>query len=298
MKKINSFGIVSFKKSPEIQPVLQTLLAWSEEKKITIIFHPFCKDQLPFDAPVARNERELIKKSDALISVGGDGTFLAVAHMAKFSGKPIIGINLGGLGFLADLEPDNMEQNLLKISSGNYITIKRMVLKAYLVRQGKRIATYYALNDIFINRFDLPKLASISAWYGDECITDFQADGLIIATPSGSTAYSLAAGGPIVEPTLRAFILTPICPHSLTERPFILPAQKPIRLKINEKNPVLLLSADGLKSEKLQTDDEIIISYQGDKTNLIQFVEHSYFQSLRIKLCWGQDHLRWRRRNL
>jgi NAD+ kinase len=133
-------------------------------------------------------------------------------------------------------------------------------------------------------------LTSISAWYGDDFITDFFADGIIIATPNGSTAYSLSAGGPIVEPNVKAFLLTPICPHSLTERPIILPSDKSIRLLVNERNPDLLLSADGLESIRLQYGDQIVISYGGVRTNLIQLAETSYFDLLRRKLDWGRGY--------
>lgn len=296
MKKINSFGIIAFKQSKQIRSVLSKIQSWSESARVSVLFHPALKKQLPSSARVARSEKSLIKNCEALVSIGGDGTFLSVAHMVKFTEKPIIGINLGGLGFLADIDLENIEDNLLKMHKGNYLAISRMVLKAVLVRNNKTIHTFHALNDIFINRYALPKLSSISVWYGKEYITDFQSDGVIVATPSGSTAYSLAAGGPIVEPTVRAFLLTPICPHSLTERPIILPSEKNIRLIINKKNPELLLSADGLDSIKLKNDDEIVISYQGDKANLIQCAENSYFTSLRKKLSWGRDYKQWRNR--
>lgn len=296
MKKLKSFGIVAFKKNQHIHSVLVKIQVWSEAARVPLLFHPELKTQLPPNGIAARSEKELIDKSDALISVGGDGTFLSVAHMVKFAEKPVIGINLGGLGFLADIDPENIEKNLMKIYRGKYIDISRMVIKAKLIRNKKVVHTFHALNDIFINRYSKPRLISISAWYGNEYITDFQADGVIVATPSGSTAYSLAAGGPIVEPSVRAFLLTPICPHSLTERPIILPAEKDIRLIINKKNPVLLLSADGMDCIKLRNGDEILVTYQGGKANLIQFSESTYFKSLRRKLNWGQDYKQWRNR--
>ena len=296
MKKIQSFGIVAFKKSLQIHSVLVNIQTWSDKVNVPILYHPNLKNQLPPNATLARSEKELIEKSDALISVGGDGTFLSVAHMVKFTEKPVIGISLGGLGFLANIDPENIDSNLMKIYQGKYNVISRMVIKAVLIRNKKIIHTFHALNDIFINRYSKPKLISITAWYGNEYITDFQSDGVIVATPSGSTAYSLAAGGPIVEPSVRAFLLTPICPHSLTERPIILPSEKDIRLIINKKNPVLLLSADGLDCVKLKSGDEIILSFRGDKTNLIQFSESTYFKSLRRKLNWGQDYKQWRNR--
>ena len=240
--------------------------------------------------PFANQNAVFLDKSEAIVSVGGDGTFLSVAHMCRFTEKPIIGVNLGGLGFLTDVRPEELEETLLKIRNGNYNITSRMVLEAYILRNNEKIFNYHALNDIFINRINTPKLTSISAWYGNDYVTDFYADGIIVATPNGSTAYSLSAGGPIVEPNVKAFLLTPICPHSLTERPIILSADKSIRLVVNDKNPDLLLSVDGLESVRLQSGDQIIISYGGVRTNLIQLTERSYFALLRMKLDWGKTY--------
>jgi NAD+ kinase len=293
MKPIKSFGVVAFKRTAQVRRILADLRAWADTHDVRVLFHPLLKSQLPKKSPLARSEKHLIDASGALISVGGDGTFLSVAHLVEFTGKPVVGINAGGLGFLTDIGVENLSASLLKIVAGDYAIMSRMVIRAVLKRKGETIATMHALNDIFINRFHTPKLTSISAWYGKDFISDFQADGIIVATPSGSTAYSLAAGGPIVDPGLCAFVLNPICPHSLTERPLILPAQKPIRLLINRKNPDLLLSADGLESIRLRQGDEIIIAYDGKQANLIQLAERPFFELLRTKLHWGVDRNRW-----
>ncbi|MFP4162694.1 MAG: NAD(+)/NADH kinase [Chitinispirillaceae bacterium] len=290
MKRVSSFGVVAFKKNKETKEVLHRIQRWSQANDITVHFHPDLSGQLTSDNSILESKEELLAKSDALVSVGGDGTFLSVAHMSRFSGKPVVGINLGGLGFLTDIGPEELEVSLNKICSGEYHTISRMVLEACIVRDSDLICRFNALNDIYINRINTPKLTSISAWCGSAFITDFFADGIIVATPNGSTAYSLSAGGPIVEPTVQAFLLTPICPHSLTERPIILPSDRSIKLIINEKNPDLLLSADGLESLRLRSGDEIIISYGGVRTNLIQLVERSYFSLLRKKMGWGQGY--------
>ena len=288
MKPIESFGVVAFKESEAVRAVVKRIAKWAEQQGISLIFHPLLKKQIAI--PVSENEISFIDASDAIISLGGDGTFLSVAHMSRFSEKPIIGVNLGGLGFLTDIGVDDLEENLLKIRDGNYRTISRMILDVKLHRAGEIIRSYHALNDVFINRVNIPKLTSISAWYGQDFITDFFADGIIVATPNGSTAYSLSAGGPIVEPTVKALLLTPICPHSLAERPIILPAQKEIALVINEKNPDLLLSVDGLHSIQLQSHDRIVISCGKEAGNLIQLAEHSYFSLLRRKLDWGRGY--------
>ncbi|NLE02619.1 MAG: NAD(+)/NADH kinase [Fibrobacter sp.] len=290
MKQINSFGIVAFKQTEQVQDVLHRILTWSEQMNVAVYFHPYVKNIISSDATVTATEKEFIESSEALVSVGGDGTFLSVARMCHLTDKPIVGVNLGGLGFLTDISPGDIESTLQNIRTGNYNTISRMILEATLLRDNQTITSFHALNDIFINRINIPKLTSISAWYGNDFITDFFADGIIVATPNGSTAYSLAAGGPIVEPNVKAFLLTPICPHSLTERPVILPSDKSIRLVINDKNPNLLLSADGLDSVELQSGDEIIISYGGVRSNLIQLMETSYFGLLRRKLGWGKGY--------
>jgi NAD+ kinase len=288
MRPIISFGVVAFSEHPQLHEMISRIAAWSLHQTVPVLFHPFLKSIAPKGASIAPDEKSLITSSDAVISVGGDGTFLSVAHLCRFTRKPVIGINLGGLGFLTDIGPENLEESLGKIKVGNYSIISRMVLEACLNRKDSKPCRFNALNDIFINRINIPKLASISAWYGDDFIADFHADGIIIASPSGSTAYSLSCGGPIVEPSLSAMLLTPICPHSLNERPIVLPATKPIRLRINEKNPDLLLCADGLDSTKLQSGDEVVISCGGVGTNLIQLAEQSYFSLLRNKLSWGK----------
>lgn len=290
MKKIESFGIVAFKDSQQVKNVLARILQWSQEHNVPVFFHPVVSGKLEHDAPVSDTEEEFLKNSEAVVSVGGDGTFLSVAHMCRFTEKPIIGLNAGGLGFLTDISPAELDNTLLKIHKGEYNTISRMVLNAAVMREGEQIEEFHALNDIFINRINTPKITSISAWHGSDFITEFYADGIIVATPNGSTAYSLSAGGPIVEPSVKAFLLTPICPHSLTERPIILSSDKSIRLVVNEKNPDLLLSSDGLESMRLQYNDQIIISQGGVSTNLIQLTELSYFALLRRKLGWGQGY--------
>ncbi|NLG18735.1 MAG: NAD(+)/NADH kinase [Fibrobacter sp.] len=290
MKQIKSFGIVAFKDSQQVKNVLSRILQWSQEHNVPVFFHPVVSGKLEYDAPVSDTEEEFLKNSDAVVSVGGDGTFLSVARMCRFTEKPIIGINAGGLGFLTDISPGEIDNTLLKIHKGEYNTMSRMVLNAAVMREGEQIGVFHALNDVFINRINTPKITSISAWHGSDFITEFYADGIIVATPNGSTAYSLSAGGPIVEPSVKAFLLTPICPHSLTERPIILSSDKSIRLVVNEKNPDLLLSSDGLESMRLQYNDQIIISQGGVSTNLIQLTELSYFALLRRKLDWGRGY--------
>jgi NAD+ kinase len=289
MKPIKSFGIIAFKKTSIVQLTLERIIAWSNKNAVPIFLHPFCANMIPNSLYLCESEEELLKKSEALVSVGGDGTFLSAVHLSHFSGKPVIGINTGGIGFLTVTGTNSIEQDLERLCKGDYSTYSKMLLEARIFRNQSEIKTMRAINDIYINRGEQPKLISIKAWFGSQFITEFLCDGIIIATSSGSTAYSLAAGGPIVEPSVRAFILTPICPHSLTERSLILPCDKQIKLTISGKISQAIVSADGLDNTKILKTDEILISYAGEQSNLLQLYSRSYFDLLRTKLGWGKD---------
>jgi NAD+ kinase len=289
MKPITSFGIIAFKQSQKIRSTLERIRAWSKAGGVAVFFHPFLASIVDDSAPVCANENEFLSNCEALVSVGGDGTFLSAVHLSHFSGKPVVGVNMGGLGFLTDIGPEDLENSLDRMAKGDYRTTARMLLMARVMRDGTELTTVRALNDIFINRFDNPKLTSISAFSGDRHISEFVSDGLIIATPSGSTAYSLSAGGPIVDPDVKAFLLTPICPHSLTERPLILPCGRQVRLVMSQKNAEVMMSADGIETIRLKSNDEVLVTYCGDQTNLIQLSGRSLFDLLRSKLGWGKD---------
>lgn len=288
MHKISRFGIVLFKRTDAAQEVIEELLLWSKTSGALVTFHPDTpREMIGNDAVISSSEKAFVADAEAVVSIGGDGTFLTAAHIVKFTEIPVIGINLGRVGFLANIEANNFTRCLKRIMNGEYQTLERMVLEIQLVRKGEVLKTFHALNDTYINR-TVARLISVSLWYGEEYITDYSADGLIVSTPSGSTAYSLSAGGPIVAPGLRAFLITPICPHSISERPIVLSADKAIRLKVNSRTG-MLFSVDGIDSIELETDDELTISYQGTNTNLIQFSQKSYFDTLRQKLNWGQQ---------
>jgi NAD+ kinase len=282
--KIERLGVVVFKKSSNIEKIIERLFLCCKNLGISMILH----SDAPYSFKKARNVEEFLEFSQIVISVGGDGTFLSAAHIVKFCEKPLIGINLGKVGFLADIETVNFEQKLQKILEGNYRIVRRMIFNVLHTRNGKILGQYCAINDIYFNRLSIPKLSSFSLFYGDDFISDYISDGIIIATPSGSTAYSLSAGGPIVSPDMNAMIITPICPHSLNERPIILPAGKSLKIKVNKKNPEILLSIDGIDNIKLIPEDEILLSCLGEDKNLVQYSQESYFDLLRRKLGWGE----------
>lgn len=289
----DSFGVISFKTTARIRDVLQRMEHWGARRNVEIHYHPLLKSIAPNQTRAESDEKTFLANSQAFVSVGGDGTFLSAAHMCLSQHKPVVGVNLGGLGFLTGIAVENLESDLDNIRIGQCSAHNRKILNATLVRNGKPAGTMSALNDVFINRVDMPKLASMSVWHGDEFVNEFQSDGIIVATPAGSTAYSLAAGGPILSPDMDAFLINPICPHSLAERPLILPSTSSIRILINPRNPALLLSADGLESERLHAGDIVTIEYDGtNQACLIQLAESGFFESLRSKLGWGRETMK------
>ena len=284
--KIEKIGVIAFKKTLDTEKIIERLKIWCENNKISMNLHP----NAPFDfAEKSKNVEEFLENSQLAVSVGGDGTFISAAHIVKFCEKPIIGINLGRIGFLADIEIDNLEKKLENILNGNFRVVRRMVLEVKHFRNGRILGTHNAINDIYFNRLSIPKLSSFSLSYGGDFITEYISDGIIVASPSGSTAYSLAAGGPIVSPDMNAIIITPICPHSLSERPIILPSHKPLKIKVNKKNPEILLSIDGFESVKLIPEDEVEVSCLDEEKSLLQYSQVSYFDLLRTKLGWGNS---------
>ena len=284
--EIKKIGIVVFKKIPDAKKVIERLIVWCKNNKISLAIHP----DAPFEfAQRTKSVEEFLENSQIVVSIGGDGTFISAAHIVKFCGKPLVGINLGNVGFLADIEIDNFEQKLQNVLDEKYRVVRRTVLEVKHFRNGEVLGKFNAINDIFFNRLNIPKLSSFSLDCDGDFVTDYIADGIIIASPSGSTAYSLAAGGPIVSPDTSAIIITPICPHSLSERPIILPSHKSLKVKVNKKNPDILLSIDGLESVNLIPEDEIFISCLGENKNLVQYSQKSYFDLLRNKLGWGNS---------
>ncbi|CUS97967.1 NAD(+)/NADH kinase [Candidatus Chrysopegis kryptomonas] len=229
---------------------------------------------------------ELLKNSDMIISFGGDGTILATARLVGSLQIPILGVNLGKLGFLAEVAPEDVFDFIKKICEGKYRIEERMVLEANVKGESE---TYFGLNDIVIDKAGSTRVVDIETFINDEYLITYTADGLIISTPTGSTAYSLAAGGPIVTPSSNVITLTPICPHTLTARPVVIPDDSIIKIKIEFYDREILLTADGQIEHKLKPPVEIIVKKANYKIKLVKRLEVTYFDVLRSKLMWGMD---------
>ncbi len=250
----------------------QNITVYAEEKYIEYINLPL----------IFTGKDELYKKSDVILSLGGDGTLIAAARNCAKYNKPIMGINLGHLGFLSEMEKDEL-QGLNKLLSGDYTVDERMMITCEFTDVDDCFYTFHCLNDIIISRGSYPRMIDINLKISNETVENYTADGLIIATPTGSTAYSLAAGGPIVEPNVKVMIVTPICPHSLGNRAILFSDERELEISVNEKyNKKVFVSPDG--QDSIEVKGSITVKKSPYTTRLLRINNKSFYSILNDKI--------------
>ncbi|MEA3477282.1 MAG: NAD kinase [Bacteroidota bacterium] len=252
-------------------------------------FHKVIKDLIVFKSAVDtfKSHQDLEGKVDFLLSIGGDGTLLDTMTLVRDSGIPVMGVNLGRLGFLSSISKDEIDSALDDLKNGNYILDKRTLLK--LKTETNLFGQMnYALNDLTINRKDSTALIVIHVWVDDIFLGKYWADGLIVATPTGSTAYSLSSGGPILTPGSENFVITPIAPHNLTIRPIVISDKSKIRIKVEGRDKQYLVSLDS-RSEVFDPSVELLVEKENFQINLVQTGNKTFFNTIRDKLKWGLD---------
>ena len=223
-----------------------------------------------------------------MIVLGGDGTLLSAARLAADRHVPILAVNLGGLGFLTTVSQDELYPILEEIFSDHPRVSDRVMLQAEVIRGGATIRRQIALNDAVINKAAPARIMDMELRVNGELVTTYKADGLILSTPTGSTAYSLAAGGPIIYPSVAAFVITPICPHTLTNRPLVIPDSAKIEIDFHSEDPAVYLTLDGQVGIDLERGDRIVVQKAPEKLRLVRPSNKTYFQVLRSKLKWGE----------
>ena len=240
--------------------------------------------------PNSIDRREIPKLVDVILVFGGDGTFLGVAREACKYGTPILGINLGGLGFLTEVTIDELYPMMERIIDGDYEVEDRQMLITSIRRGKKNIGTYEVLNDVVINKGALARIIDLAIYIEDSHVTTYKADGIILATPTGSTAYSLSAGGPIVHPGIPVTIITPICPHTLTNRPLVVSSEMKVEIKVTTQEPDTYLTLDGQIGVRLKTGDLIEVKRTDTSVKLIKSPFRDFFSILKTKLMWGERY--------
>ena len=222
-----------------------------------------------------------------IVVLGGDGTFLSAIRWVQDTGIPVLGVNLGGFGFLTETPVDQLFSVMEKVIQDDYKTQERILLSAKVLRDGEQRACQTVLNDVVINKEALARIAHIHTYINDDYLTTFKADGLVVATPTGSSAYSLSAGGPIVHPSLKTIILTPICPFTLINRPLIVPDTVTIKIKIEEGDSNIFLTFDGQVGLHVTHHDAIMVDKAPHTIQMIRTPGQSYYDVLKAKLRWS-----------
>jgi len=233
------------------------------------------------------DERQCAERSDIVVAFGGDGTILSVARLVGPKGTPILGVNLGKLGFLAEFGPEELERAIADILAGKYIVEERMLLHA--TSPAVSGGSFYAVNDVVIDKSRSSRVINLETNIDGAFAVTYRGDGVIISTPTGSTAYALSNGGPIVTPTSRVIGITPIAPHTLSGRPLVVPDTSRIRVAVNEGADEVLFSVDGQREGLLRLPAEVIVEKAPHVIRLVKRTDRSYFDVLRAKLFWGQD---------
>jgi NAD+ kinase len=284
MKRI---GIVAKTDRDEAKDVVAGLLQWCAARDCVPVLDKETAALCPDAGVQTTRKPDLPGQVDVLLVLGGDGTLLSMARLVGDLGVPILGVNLGGLGFLAALTVDELYPALESLLRGELVIEERMMLVATVSRQGERLAEYAALNDMVITKSAMSRIIRLEVAVDGELATGYRADGLIISTPTGSTAYCLSAGGPIVYPTMDAVVLTPICSHTLTNRPIVLPASLRIEVTLATDQDVML-TADGQVGFALKPWDTVEIRRASARTRLLRPPHKNFFSVLRTKLKWGE----------
>ncbi len=282
MKKI---GIICKLSRKEPQDILKKLLPWLSERGCEVFVDQDTAERLNIRGYERKDIPALV---EVVLVLGGDGTMLSVNRLVAHAGIPVLGINLGSLGFLTEVSKEDIYSAVEKMLSGNCTIEERLMLKATLRRGGDAIDQFLVLNDVVINKGALARIIDLEVSIDQSYITTYKADGLIISTPTGSTAYSLSAGGPILYPTIENIVLTPICSHTLTNRPIVLSDHVQIAIRLRSTSEDVFLTLDGQVGCALKTDDIIEVVKAEYKAKLLVAGGRTYFDVLREKLKWGE----------
>jgi len=287
---VKTVGIIGNFRKPDLWDLVPKLVDWFREHKVAVAL----SDRLvgpayepPKDVKIYP-AATLVRHVEMMLSIGGDGTLLSTIRLIGKAPVPILGIHMGGLGFLAEVTMADTFQALEQVLAGKYQLQDRMVLAVDLQHQGK-LQTYYAVNDVVVDRGSSPRLLQAMVEISGRRLNDYVADGLIVATPTGSTAYSLSAGGPIVVPTLEALTVTPICPHSLSARPIVVPSKERIVIRFDENQEGIGLTLDG--QIKLEIDNQAVVTVRRATWDIqmVRLLDSDYYHVLRTKMGWSGE---------
>ena len=286
-EKAKRIGVFCKPKAPSATNILSRLIPWLRKQN----YHIFLDKGTAaiINETSSYEKREISQQADLLIVLGGDGTLLSVARAAHPHNIPILAVNLGNLGFLAEISIDELYPTLENILAGKFEIENRMLLNACIWRNEEKVEDHNVLNDVVINKGVVARVINLQVLVNGQYMTSYRADGLIIATPTGSTAYSLSAGGPIIHPSMHTLVLSPICPFTLTNRSILIPDQSIIQVKLAAEYDDVRVSLDGQESYDMKAGDILEIKKTKTSLQLIRGPNKNYYQILRDKLHWGSQ---------
>ncbi len=284
---MKSAAVVSKPSKPELQRIAPELLRWFRHRQYEVWLDRETAAYAP-GYPVVDREQIASKRPDFVVVLGGDGTLLSAARAVAVAGIPILGVNLGSLGFLTEVPLDELYPTLEALDENRCAVEVRSMLHCNLVRDGAVVSHYDALNDAVVNKAAIARLATFDLFIDGTFVTSYKADGLIVSTPTGSTAYSLAASGPIMMPDVDAFIVTPVSPHSLTHRPLVVRDRAKIEVLIKCSNEEVFLSIDGQVGMPVRDGDRLTCRKSEHEVRLLRLGNRTFFDVLRAKLKWGE----------
>lgn len=266
------------------------IATWLESRGLTPLLNPDVAATAG-RADLAADD-EAVARADMLIILGGDGTMLRWNRLAAPHGTPMLGVNFGHYGFITEIEPGEVQSSLERVLAGDFSVSERVVLRAVVIRNDKPVATYYALNDVVVSKGPLARMVALHTLVNGRFIVTYAADGIIISSPTGSTAYSLSAGGPVVHPDVSVLIVTPVCPHTLNVRSLVVPDGEKIQIvgQCREGETELMLTLDGQLGEHLGCSDTVEIGKAEFTARLVQFDPHSFYDKLQTRMRWGERY--------
>ena len=286
--KVEKIGVFCKPKAPSATDILGRLIPWLRKQN----YHIFLDEGTAaiINETSSHEKKEISQQADLLIVLGGDGTLLSVARVAHPHNIPILAVNLGSLGFLAEISIDELYPTLENILAGKFEIENRMLLNACIWRNGEKVEDHNVLNDVVINKGAVARVINLQVLVNGQYMTSYRADGLIIATPTGSTAYSLSAGGPIIHPSMHTLVLSPICPFTLTNRSILIPDQSIIQVKLAAEYDNVRITLDGQEGYDMRAGDILEIKKTKTTLQLIRGPNKNYYQILRDKLHWGSQN--------
>jgi len=285
---MKTLGLAPNPHKPEAITLASELAEWLAGLGLSVKVEKFAAAEMGKPHLAAHDEQ--LVQVDMLLILGGDGTILRWSRIAAPVGTPMMGVNFGRYGFIAEISSTNVKRAVERVLEGDYVVSERVVLKATLTRDDTLIGTYHALNDVVVSKGPLARMLGLHTFVDGRFIVTYSADGIIVSSPTGSTAYSLSAGGPVVHPDVSVLILTPICPHTLNARSLVVPDSESIQIigDCGADEPAMMLTIDGQLGEHLTCSDRVEISKADFAARLVQLESQSFYDKLQSRLRWGE----------